>query len=199
MRQGCLRCKSGPSARARRDPCALAQSERSQGGGSDTEEQYRVAPAAHCGPDQKWSCHQRLSRFSVGEAPFRYARHYRVEGMRSYPRSSVVLGNTIPKSLGIVGHAPGLTLILESRADPSSGEMTADARSATRDLEIRTDTRRDDPPGSRRQGDPLRGVSCCGIPGDGRLEDKTSIEDPRSGGLGMGLHVIELRQRPWPW
>ena len=54
--------------------------------------------------------------------------------MRSYPRSSVALGNTIQESLGIVGHAAGLTVIPESRANPSSREMMADARSATRDL-----------------------------------------------------------------
>ena len=63
--------------------------ERAESGAvSDTAEQHQVAPSAHCRADQKWSCHQRLIRFSVGEVPFRFARHYRGEGMRSYPRPS---------------------------------------------------------------------------------------------------------------
>lgn len=61
----------------------------------------------------------------------------------SKPLSVECLGGEVfPKhtSLGIVGHAPGRTLMLESRANPSSGEMMADARSATRGLANCADT-----------------------------------------------------------
>lgn len=96
--------------------------------------------------------------------------------MRSYPRSFVALGNTIQESWGIVGRAPGLTPMLESRENPSSGEMMAVARSATRDLANCADTG-----AMTLLGRVGRVTVSCLVEasgGLGRLDVETSIEDP---------------------